>query len=92
LETAVYWSALLIKQGQKERALTYLTIVARHPLFLPPNSTYRLRQQASRLLAELQATLSLATVADIKLKARQCTLDSVVAELLALPQTEVLLS
>jgi tetratricopeptide (TPR) repeat protein len=83
LEIAVDWSGLLMKMGERERPFTYLTILSRHPMFVPPVVHRRVRQKAARLLAELEATVSKQTVAQIKLNTRGQRIEDVVNGLLA---------
>jgi len=83
LVTAVEWSALLMSQGEKERALEYLTIIRQSNGFAPPSVSKRDRDKAARLQAELKDSLPITAVAAATTRAHSRTPDDVVRELLA---------
>jgi predicted ATPase/Tfp pilus assembly protein PilF len=85
LEILTDWVPLLIRAGDKEKALVVLNVINRHPRFVPGLMDKEILDRASRLQAELVAYLPAGTVAAAELEAVGVSLSSLVAEILAMP-------
>lgn len=82
LPVIVEWARLLWKQGEKPRALAYLTWVIQHPNFNPIAVDHFTRHKATRLLAEWQADLPAEMVTAVTTTAKTLAYERLLADLL----------
>ncbi len=83
MEVLIDWCSLLMRNGDKQRALETLYLVTTSPRFVPSLVSKRSREMAARLLDELEAYLPADMVAEAAVRARQMTPEELIAGVLA---------
>lgn len=83
MEVLVDWCSLLMRNGDKQRALETLYLVNTSPRFVPSLVSKRSREMAARLLSELEVYLPADAVAEAAASAKQMSHEDLIAGVLA---------